>query len=986
MVNESKKAKNKSAIMNNNNNNNNKAKEDRRPDALGNLHRLPDELISVMLENLTPRDFARLSCVSSVMYILCNDEPQWMTLCLKRASGLLQYKGSWKKTTLHLENLPDEIVDNCRGSSLHFDGFSSMFLYKRFYRCHTSLNAFSFDDGNIERKIDLSVKEFSDNYDVKKPVLLTGLTDAWPARKTWTIDQLMQRHGDTLFRISQRSPKKVLMKFKDYVSYMNMQHDEDPLYIFDDKFGEAAPDLLTDYSVPHLFQEDLFDVLDKENRPPYRWLIIGPERSGASWHVDPGLTSAWNTLLCGRKRWALYPPGRVPIGVTVNVNDEDGDVHIDTPSSLQWWLDFYPLLADEDKPIECTQQPGETIFVPSGWWHCVLNLENTVAVTQNFVNSKNFEFVCLDMAPGYHHKGVSRAGFLAFDQDADADKTLNDGNELSYANLTRKEKRARIDNPGKENSDEEVINGVSESFTLRKNSFSYDVEFLAKLLDDDRDHYNSPWSPGNSIGQREMREWLYKLWNEKPAMRDLIWKGACLAVNAGKWSDCLAEILAFHNLPTPADHERLPVGTGSNPVYLLSDFVVKIYVEAGLETSIYGLGTELEFYSELNKSKSALKNHVPEVLASGIIYLENDFYKIVPWDGTVVPDVLHECNLIPEICSESGFPFGVWSKMQFEYKKSMLTDESTSAIKSKMWPYIIIKRCKGKIFGQLRDILPSEDLIKMASSLGEQLCDLHLLPYLPFTNSNSDTDRKHDLISANGHMEDGPINADFSADWNIFIRTLNRKKIDVSSRLTKWGEPIPKTLIDKVHEYLPDDFAKFIYLYKDENKGYKPCWIHSDIMDDNIQMDSCCIGSSLSTSVADTELMDVGPPNGDPNDGEKISWHLSYILDFSDLSIGDPIYDVIPIYLDVFKGDPKLFKQFLESYKLRLERRSHPESINGGDKLGRLSYHAMCYCIVHDENILGAIFSMWKELRTASSWEEVEFKVWSELNNYNGYL
>lgn len=68
------------------------------------------------------------------------------------------------------------------------------------------------------------------------------------------------------------------------------------------QFGEHSPGLLKDYSVPHLFQEDFFDVLDRDQRPPFRWLIIGPERSGASWHVDPALTSAWNTLLCGRKR------------------------------------------------------------------------------------------------------------------------------------------------------------------------------------------------------------------------------------------------------------------------------------------------------------------------------------------------------------------------------------------------------------------------------------------------------------------------------------------------------------------------------------------------------------------------------------------------------------------------------------------------------------------------------------------------------------
>ena len=37
-------------------------------------------------------------------------------------------------------------------------------------------------------------------------------------------------------------------------------------------------------------------------------------------------------------RWALYPPGKVPLGVTVHVNEEDGDVSIETPSSLQVFI------------------------------------------------------------------------------------------------------------------------------------------------------------------------------------------------------------------------------------------------------------------------------------------------------------------------------------------------------------------------------------------------------------------------------------------------------------------------------------------------------------------------------------------------------------------------------------------------------------------------------------------------------------------------
>lgn len=90
-------------------------------------------------------------------------------------------------------------------------------------------------------------------------------------------------------------------------------------------------------------------------------------------------------MLRGSKYWIMFPTSSsLPPPPGVFVSEDQSEVT--SPLSIaEWLLGFHEQARATPGCLEGVCAEGEVLHVPSGWWHLVVNLSPSIAITQNFV-------------------------------------------------------------------------------------------------------------------------------------------------------------------------------------------------------------------------------------------------------------------------------------------------------------------------------------------------------------------------------------------------------------------------------------------------------------------------------------------------------------------------------------------------------------------------------------------------------------------------
>lgn len=219
----------------------------------------------------------------------------------------------------------------------------------------------------LERKSGLTPKEFQEQHlETHQPVILTDFMSDWAAAKKWNFSYLQNHFGTLnvpLYSDDYSNPGKGYMQptcYKSLAEYIDLlQAGETKYRMFLFNIFQKAPELIEDIGKPNIMKGFV-----KE----FPFMFFGGAGSEVKLHYDIDHSCVFLNQFEGHKKIILFAPTQSkylyqhPYTVKSHINPLAPD------------FDRFPALKNAEG-YECILKPGETLFMPSCYWHYVYYMD-----------------------------------------------------------------------------------------------------------------------------------------------------------------------------------------------------------------------------------------------------------------------------------------------------------------------------------------------------------------------------------------------------------------------------------------------------------------------------------------------------------------------------------------------------------------------------------------------------------------------------------
>ncbi|CAH1254079.1 JMJD8 [Branchiostoma lanceolatum] len=224
-------------------------------------------------------------------------------------------------------------------------------------------------DFDVRYADQMTSEEFESTYRNRKPVLLRfrGGARDWTNPDVWTRGSLVSRYGDR--QVQTGYPQDIIVNngqgddSERLSAYLTHYLDDTSCkFEFDSKYVTDRGAIMTEL-LPHIRLPPYLNQ-SRLGEPVHR-LFLGGSGTGSAWHLH---AQAWNGVVFGAKRWFIYAPDQRPPGIA-------------NFDQLDWMKYVHPYLRASGRPLECLQQAGDVVYIPQNFFHAVLNIGDTVAMS-----------------------------------------------------------------------------------------------------------------------------------------------------------------------------------------------------------------------------------------------------------------------------------------------------------------------------------------------------------------------------------------------------------------------------------------------------------------------------------------------------------------------------------------------------------------------------------------------------------------------------